>query len=275
MKFPEFIVIGAMKSGTTSLYNYLKKHPEIHMAASKELNYFMTSINYQKGDEWYKNKFNSRKLSGEVSPGYSKYEKTAELIYDKIPNCKFIYIVRDPVERIISHMNHLEIRPEDLSDSKTQWRHKNYIQTSMYYLQISRYLKYFDLSQFCFLTLENLKKSPLEEMNKLFRFLSVSEMKEVDLFKTVHHKTTEKQSITKIGKKTKYAKNVLKQIFPESLYLKIKRSGFVKKIFFKKKPIPIFDEKLKNDLYEYLYKDTQKFIKLTKINADWTKKFLS
>ena len=100
-----------MKCGTTSLHNYLNLHPEIYMQEEKELDYFIEKRNYKKGLNWYKSKFNSKnsKILGESSPYYTKYPLFKDVpknIFNLIPDIKMIYIVRDPITRLISHYKH-------------------------------------------------------------------------------------------------------------------------------------------------------------------------
>src|SRR6056297_2788047 len=99
-----------MKGGTTSLYRYLGEHREVGISSEKEINFFRTEEEFQKGQEWYKKLFaNDKKIVGEASPDYTKrhlYPGVAERINSLLPNVKLIYILRDPLERIISHYVH-------------------------------------------------------------------------------------------------------------------------------------------------------------------------
>ena len=106
---PDFIVIGAMKTGTTSLQHYLECHPLISMAP-KELNYFSEGINWHRGLDWYRGHFQHNDLvQGEVSPSYSKchlYSNIPKNIHAVVPEVKIIYVLREPVARIVSHFSH-------------------------------------------------------------------------------------------------------------------------------------------------------------------------
>ena len=78
---PDFIVIGAMKAGTSSLSHYLRSHPEIFIPVKKELNYFVEERNWSQGLSWYEEQFKTDdpniRLFGEASTNYSKYPKFA------------------------------------------------------------------------------------------------------------------------------------------------------------------------------------------------------
>ncbi len=149
--FPNFLVVGAAKSGTTSLYNYLKQHPEVYMSPIKETNYFSTDIDLSEFSKTYKRIERQKKIDidkyvkgpmdreiwgayiknrnhyvklfkhvrdetaiGEVSNSYL-YSKVAPYnIKSEIPDVRIIMILRNPIERIFSHYL------ADLRDGKTK-----------------------------------------------------------------------------------------------------------------------------------------------------------
>jgi hypothetical protein len=107
---PNFIIIGAMKGGTTSLYHYIASHPDIVPSSIKETNYFNTIADLCKGLSWYKSLFrNKGKYAFEASTNYTKrhiFPGVPERMYSILPKVKLIYILRDPIERIVSHYIH-------------------------------------------------------------------------------------------------------------------------------------------------------------------------
>lgn len=177
MPLPHFIIIGAMKAGTTSLHENLKVHPEIGMSTYKEPNYFTRA--YTKKLEWYQGLFGSGKVKfGDASPSYSmrhKFPQTAERIYKTLPKVKLIYILRDPVDRIISHLHHNlyrdRIKLKNVNEEVLQ--NSNYITTSRYYYQISPYLKFFDREDILFVDLAKMKKCPQEVLDEVCEFIGV------------------------------------------------------------------------------------------------------
>jgi hypothetical protein len=88
---PNLIVIGAMKSGTTSLHHYLGLHPEVHMSPTKELDFFINEKNWIRGLNWYHSQFKEKRpIVGESSPNYTKHptfshvpENIYTLLYQK------------------------------------------------------------------------------------------------------------------------------------------------------------------------------------------------
>ncbi len=108
---PNLLVIGGMKCGSSSLHHYLGQHPLIQMSEPKELNYLTRQKpNSRRGVDWYESHFDPGfPVRGESSPGYTFYpyargapERAAEIV----PNARLIYLVRDPIDRLLSHYVH-------------------------------------------------------------------------------------------------------------------------------------------------------------------------
>lgn len=177
MPLPNFIIIGAMKAGTTSLHENLKLHPEIGMSNFKEPNYFTRA--YFKDLEWYQSIFSKGKVKyGEASPSYTlrqQFPETAERIFKTVPQVKLIYILRDPIDRIISHLHHNLYRDRfNLNNvNKEVLENPGYINTSKYYFQITSYLKFFDRDDILFVDMANLKKNPSDVLNEICDFIGV------------------------------------------------------------------------------------------------------
>ena len=174
-----FIIIGGLKCGTTSIHHYLGLHPEIHMSKPKELNFFAAEQNWDLGLDWYKGRFDSRfKVNGESSPHYTnrpRFNGVAERIHQYCPDAKLVYMVRDPIKRILSHWVHAtgagyETREfvETLSLPDT-----SYIERSMYWMQLQPYLEQFNRDQIEIITQEELGSDRDAAMKKTFTFLEV------------------------------------------------------------------------------------------------------
>ena len=118
---PHFIIIGAMKGGTTSLYAYLYKHPSVHRARRKEVHYF--DNNMARGLAWYRAHFPTRwamlranlsawrrgqppTITGEASPYYLFHPHAAARAAAVVPSACIIAMLRDPAERAYSHYQH-------------------------------------------------------------------------------------------------------------------------------------------------------------------------
>jgi hypothetical protein len=180
-RLPDFVVIGAMKAGTTSLYHYLAGHPDIFMASVKELDFFVESGNWRRGLDWYMRRFEgtSAVAAGEASTAYSKYPVVPgvpERIARVIPACKIVYVVRDPIERIRSHYQHrVAIGAERASLPEAVARDPVYIACSSYAMQLERYLDRFPSTQILLLTAERLRRDREATMRRTYRFIGVDE----------------------------------------------------------------------------------------------------
>ncbi|HEX9782521.1 MAG TPA: hypothetical protein VGA56_07280, partial [Opitutaceae bacterium] len=103
---PDFIILGAQKAGTTSLYAYLLEHPQVLPARKKEVHYF--DLRYERGERWYRSHFPSQRamqargrslgnrvITGEATPYYLFYPRAPERVASVVPNAKFIVLLRD------------------------------------------------------------------------------------------------------------------------------------------------------------------------------------
>jgi hypothetical protein len=108
---PDFIIVGSQKAGTTSLHHYLNQHPNLVGSIPKEVNFFDLNGNYNKGTEWYHDRFKSsqwlikKSIYYESSPDYLFSNSAAKLISEYKPAMKIIVILREPVSRALSAWN--------------------------------------------------------------------------------------------------------------------------------------------------------------------------
>ncbi|MBE9190538.1 sulfotransferase [Gloeocapsopsis crepidinum LEGE 06123] len=177
---PNLFVIGAMKAGTSSLHNYLNNHPQIFMCSPKEPMFFSNHSNWEKGEQEYLKLFENAGdalLVGESSTNYSKapyYSGVPELIAQFNPDARFIYIMRDPIERTISHywfhVSYFKERRDIVTAIQQQ---PHYLEVSDYAMQLKLYFDAFGKERVATLTLEDLKKDATKEMQKLFAWLGV------------------------------------------------------------------------------------------------------
>lgn len=179
MPLPDFIIIGAMKAGTSTLHSNLQLHPEIGMSRLKEPQYF--SKYYDRPINWYKDQFdNSKRINGESTPAYSWnhfYPEVPERIKKTLPSAKLIYVLRDPIDRIISHLHHDLYRDrfkiENVNDVVLQ--DLQYISTSKYFFQVSKYLEYFKPEDIHYVDTSSLKEDLNNTLNDICLFLGSSE----------------------------------------------------------------------------------------------------
>jgi hypothetical protein len=107
---PDFLIIGAQKSGTTFLYQLLVQHPHVKPAFAKEVHYF--DLNFKKGDNWYRSYFplqsrnSSTYITGEASPYYLFHPHAPRRASAVVPDAKLVVLLRNPVDRAYSHYQH-------------------------------------------------------------------------------------------------------------------------------------------------------------------------
>jgi hypothetical protein len=176
---PNFLIIGAMKAGTTSLYHYLRDHPQVFMPSLKEPLFF--SRNWDKGLGWYESLFEEAKEAiavGEASPGYTKYPHVPGVparIAKLLPDVRLIYLVRDPVDRMVSQYEHRAKggNARGLSLEEALLNDEAYCNVSSYAMQIDQYLEYFRPDQLLVLKSEDLKTDRIRTLRRVHEFLGV------------------------------------------------------------------------------------------------------
>ncbi len=180
-QLPNLVVIGAQKCGTTSLHYYLSLHPQISMAGSKELNFFLAERNWPRGVEWYRSHFTrATAVRGESSPGYTNhpwFPGVPRRMAAILPDARLIYLVRDPIQRIVSQYVHLlamGTEERSLDAVLADVSHANrYVTRSLYHWQLQQYLPFYPLEQILIVPAEDLLHHRHETLQRVFAFLSV------------------------------------------------------------------------------------------------------
>ena len=197
MSLPNFMCLGAAKSGTTTLYDILRQHSEIYIPIFKEPHFFDIPENYNNGLDWYEKNYYKKadkKIIADFTPSYFFDENAPKRIFESLGrNMKFLVIFRNPVDRAYSHYLHskrddherekfersleLEVsrlkKYKDQSDYLSYLRH-SYVHQGIYSQMLERYLKYFSLDNFLFIHFEDelLKERDLT-IKKILDFLEV------------------------------------------------------------------------------------------------------
>jgi hypothetical protein len=206
-RLPNLIIIGAMKCGTTSLHYYLSRHPQVMMSQPKELDFFAQELNWSKGLDWYTSHFTGvASIYGEASPNYTNYPfwgGVPERIAAIIPEVKLIYLVRDPIERAISHYIHaVDAGREQRSFAKavTDTHEHGYFRRGLYYLQLEQYLSCFSRSQILLIAQEELHAERQKTLEMIFRFLGVDPTFSSEEFRRLRHLSRDKRRKTSLGR---------------------------------------------------------------------------
>jgi len=202
---PNFFVIGASKAGTTSLYHYLNAHPEIHMAPMIDSPRFFAPPRDRPPlpRDAYEALFETDALvRGERAPSYSVhplFPGVPERIEQLVPEAKFVYMVRDPLERCVAYyMQRRETRLESrsLADSMRGIEDPahQYGCGSRYAMQVERYLERFPSSRMLVVDQAALRADRAATLREVFAFLSVDPDFRSERFNELHNLTREKRS---------------------------------------------------------------------------------
>lgn len=231
---PDFIIIGAQRGGTTSLYAYLSQHPQIAPAALKEIHFF--DNNFRKGVAWYRTQFpslieksiaknigNQNFITGEASPYYLFHPHVPERVVEVVPDARLIVLLRNPVDRAYSHYFHeVELGHEKLSfeealaqeEARTheecariaadpQYRsynhqHYTYLSRGIYANQLQRWLNLFPREQLLVIKSEDFYADPDGIFQQTLAFLDVRAMgqKPSQWYKPYNHSTYEQAKMS-------------------------------------------------------------------------------
>ncbi len=255
MNTPNFLVIGAQKAGTTSLYHYLKQHPAIFMPTLKEPHFF--SSENEVSDEYpllksnvvIRDIENYRKLFknvqeeiaiGEASPSYLYWAKTPETIKYYIPEVKLIAILRQPIERAYSNYLHavrigvekndnfeeaineeFECRKRGIAQSHI----RHYYAKGFYSQQLQRYYNLFDQEQIKIWLFDELTSNPHKVMKEMYNFLGVDSAFTPDVSERHNTSGIPKNPISKLimKREIKRFRNTIKKYLPNYLTKQIRK----------------------------------------------------
>jgi hypothetical protein len=173
------LIIGAMKSGTTSLFEYLGQHPQIAPCSSKEPDFFTDDTKWRRGLSWYESLWDwdpaRHRVALEASTSYTKrpnFPNAAERIAQLDRRVRLIYIMRDPVERFESHLNH-NLRKGRLQRDQDIEEHTHLLEVSRYAFQLAPYFERFDAEDILLLDFNDLKNKPERLIASVVDFLGL------------------------------------------------------------------------------------------------------
>jgi hypothetical protein len=204
MNLPNFLILSAGKAGTTSLYHYLKQHPEIYMSPIKEPGFFAfegETLDFSEPGSRILNSLiitdyhqycalfegvSNEKAIGEASNKYFTVPKAVDRIKHYLPNVKLIFVLRDPVDRAYSwYMMGIRDNVEPLSDFRSairdsekrrrENRGNDYITSGYYYQPLKRYYERFHQDRIKIFLYEDMQNDPVKFLKDIFRFLEVDE----------------------------------------------------------------------------------------------------
>ncbi|MCA9735200.1 sulfotransferase [candidate division KSB1 bacterium] len=232
----DFLIIGAQKAGTTTLFRLLSQHESVYLPPEKEAPYFGNIDREKLGWLWYVNEFFSGgrddQLWGSVTPQYMSNLGIAREIKDVLGDIKLVAILRDPVERAYSHFkmsmrrgieNRLfnqvicDLVHEDALDFSRQCPKENnaYIVWGEYGRILSDYCDFFDKKNILILFTEDLEKNPQQTLDKVCNFIGIKCFTPVDIGKK-YHVGSSSQKLPIIGglRRIIFLRNIWRRIVP-------------------------------------------------------------
>jgi hypothetical protein len=204
---PDAMIIGAMKSGTSSLHNYLTQHPGVIAPLRKELHYF--DVHYDQGERWYRANFGRLGEPGlnlDSSPYYLAHPLAPQRAHALVPHARLIVLLRDPVRRAYSHYWHerdkkretlsfeeaIAAEPARLGDDEQRLargeirhsrahQHFGYLARGRYAEQLERWWRVYPREQTLVLRFEDLAREPMEVLARTLDFLALPRIAQVRL----------------------------------------------------------------------------------------------
>jgi hypothetical protein len=167
---PDFLIVGAMRSGTSSLNHYLRQHPQIHMAKQKEVRFF--DQHWARGVDWYEEQFDPEpgQICGEASPGYLNSPEAPQRIAQTLPAVRLVAILRNPVDQAYSRYLMAHGRNRNRDRRSFGRAYPDYLPGGQYVDALGR----FSATPYVLFT-EDLANDPAGEYEGLCAFLGVDE----------------------------------------------------------------------------------------------------
>lgn len=176
----DFLGLGAQKAGTSWLHRMLAAHPQVFMAQAEDKDLKFFSAHYDYGYAWYERHFaagGGAERRGEFSTSYFYSQEAPARVHAYNPNARLVLSLREPVDRLISHHRH-EIRTgrlePDVPLTAGVASNPSYVEQSMYFTQLTRWLEHFPLASFHIVIFEELFRDPGRSLRELYEFVGVS-----------------------------------------------------------------------------------------------------
>lgn len=294
LPWPNLFVPGAGKSATTSLHLYLNQHPDIWMSKDKEPVFFNNLGRYQskKSRKFYLSLFEKGKdkqYRGESSTDYMYSELAIKHIKETVRDPKFIFILRNPIDRAISHYNWLkgigfEKRPFreaficSLEEyEKGQIIHPSYYSHGLYYNWINKYLEIFGANNIHLILSENLRLKALDTLNSCFTFLGLFPLDHIDYQYENESKTLKspafyrKMTVLMSEQGESKYKDFYRKVVPDYIRIFLRKQvsnglSFYKAHIASRAQVPNFDQSLRVWVKSFYSQDVSELRKLTDID---------
>ena len=176
---PDFVVVGHPKCGSTSLQQYLHRHPQLYMGSQKEPSLYMDQWEaWKSGDlAYFPEDLPKGTVKGDATVGYVKMPEVASRIADCKPDTRIVFLLRDPIERALSHYHHWLRHGKDTRSlsrviAESSYEHYFY-RFGTYHTHLQQYRSHFPDAQICILFFEDLVADPVTTLGLLWTFLGV------------------------------------------------------------------------------------------------------
>lgn len=293
MSLPNFICLGAAKSGTTTLCDILRQHPEIYIPSFKEPHFFDIPENYKNGIDWYKKNYYRNALSkviADFTPSYFFDKEAPKRIFESLGGkVKFVVILRNPVDRAYSHYLHSKRDDHEDLEFKEALQHESsrlkqyeesgdylsylrqsYVSQGLYYDMLARYLEYFSLDNFLFIQFEEeFIKHREETIIKILNFLEIKNFNlKIDIKSNPASKEKSK-TLKRIMKTRGWWRKILKFLVPSIQLRQIIRNKIQRANIIEIK-VEKLSEDLKKEIYRnYFSEQIESFSKISNKKISW------
>ncbi|PCJ88882.1 MAG: hypothetical protein COA54_01235 [Thiotrichaceae bacterium] len=188
MVLPNFFIIGAARSATSSLYFYLREHPEIYMSPDKEAQFFgfyetkrAHKSKYQSMEEYGRlfDDITDEKIVGEATPTYLALEDSAYSIKKYCPDAKLLASLRNPIDRAFSYYEMSISKGHDKKQTFEQWMDGNefWLSQGRYFSQLTRYIDLFGKDKLMLVLFEDVKNNTADVIANIHKFLEIEVIK--------------------------------------------------------------------------------------------------
>ena len=293
VKKPNYILLGAAKSATTTIYDILRQNSNVFTPQFKEPHFFNINDNYEKGFSWYLNTYYKNSIDSKVvvdfTPSYLYSEKSAERIFENLgKGVKFIIILRDPVDRAFSHYLHskrdghekesferaIKLEQKRLSeymldnDFIAELRF-SYISQGLYFKMIKTYLKFYDLNDFLIINFDKEISNNMQvTLDRISKFLDIDINSELSYIHSNKSGVSKSKSLNNLILKENVLRKFVKKIMPYNIRQIIKN----KIRNFNKQDVNYtpLNLKLKKEIFDVYFKeDVFQLEKLLNKKMDW------
>ena len=293
VKKPNYILLGAAKSATTTIYDILRQNSNVFTPQFKEPHFFNINDNYEKGFSWYLNTYYKNSIDSKVvvdfTPSYLYSEKSAERIFENLgKGVKFIIILRNPVDRAFSHYLHSKRDGHEKKDFESAIKLEqkrlgeymldndfvselrfSYISQGLYFKMIKSYLKFYDLNDFLIINFDKEISDNMQvTLDRISKFLDIEINSELSNIHSNKSGVSKFQTINKFILNENIFRKFFKKIIPYNIRQIIKN----KIRNFNKQDVNYtpLNLKLKKEIFDVYFKeDVFQLEKLLNKKMDW------